>query len=177
MYPDDEKHTSFKTPVEYTATQWCPSAWRMLMRQINTPWLRSFTSIYVRPWNATSMTSLWKATTRAITSRTWGGCLTSCRLISCRWTQPSPSWGYPVINYLDLLLHPKELMWILRRSVPSKRCNLREISKNSEVYGIIGLHSKIHIKSIRTLPTLHQVDEEGSLICLGQCLPRSIWRD
>jgi len=42
---------------------------------------------------------------------------------------------------------------------------------------MIGVHSKIHIKSLRALPTLHQIDEEGSLIHLGQCLSRSIWRD
>jgi len=37
-----------------------------------------------------------------------------------------------------------------------------------------GLHPEIHIESFRTLPTLYQVDEEGSLIYLGQCLPRSV---
>jgi len=30
-----------------------------------------------------------------------------------------------------------------------------------------GVHPEIHIKSIKMLPTLHQVDEEGSLIYLG----------
>jgi len=35
------------------------------------------------------------------------------------------------------------------------------------------LHLEVHIKSLRTLPTLHQSDEEGNLIYLGQCLPRS----
>jgi len=38
-----------------------------------------------------------------------------------------------------------------------------------------GVHLEIHIESIRTLPTLHQADEEGSLIYLGQYLPRSVW--
>jgi len=37
-----------------------------------------------------------------------------------------------------------------------------------------GLNSKIHIESFRTLPSLHQADEEGSLFYLGQYLPRSV---
>jgi len=39
------------------------------------------------------MISPWKVATKAITSQTWKECSTSCRLISWRWTQSSPSWG------------------------------------------------------------------------------------
>ena len=38
---------------------------------------------------------------------------------------------------------------------------------------MIGLHPEVHIKSLRTLSTLYQADEEGSLIYLGQCSSRS----
>jgi len=41
---------------------------------------------------------------------------------------------YPISNSLDLSLHPKEFTWMWRRSAPSKRCNFREILKNSEAY-------------------------------------------
>ena len=37
-----------------------------------------------------------------------------------------------------------------------------------------GLHPEIYIEPFRTLPALHQADEEGSLVYLGQCLPRSV---
>ena len=41
----------------------------------------------------------------------------------------------------------------------------------------IGLHLKIHIESYRTLPILHQADEEVWLIYLGQRFPTSIWEN
>jgi len=40
-----------------------------------------------------------------------------------------------------------------------------------------GLYLEIYIESFRTLSTLYQTNEEGSLICLGQCLLTSIRRD
>jgi len=42
---------------------------------------------------------------------------------------------------------------------------------------MIGLYLEIYIESFRTLPILHQTNEEKSLIRLGQCLPTSIRRD
>ena len=35
-------------------------------------------------------------------------------------------------KFLGLLLHPKEFIWMLRRFVLSKRCNLQEILENPE---------------------------------------------
>ena len=79
-------------------------------------------------------------------------------------------------KFLESLLHPKEFIWIWKTSVSSKRCNLWRILKNSELTGMIGIYLEIYIESFRTLPTLHQINEEGSLIHLGQRLPRSIQR-
>jgi len=42
--------------------------------------------------------------------------------------------GVPAKNFLDLSLHPKEFTWNWKRSAPSKKCNLREILRNSEAY-------------------------------------------
>ena len=42
---------------------------------------------------------------------------------------------------------------------------------------MIDIYLEIYIKSFETMPTLHQVNEQGSLIHLRQCLPRSVQRD
>jgi len=82
-------------------------------------------------------------------------------------------WGWPVGSSLDLLLHPKGSILTLRKSMPFKR----ETSKNSEYYKDDWLTSRVYIKSLIMLSTLHQADEEESVICLGCCLPRSVQRN
>jgi len=48
MYPDDEEHTSFRTPLGCIAILWCPSNWKMWGRHIRELWIQSFTSIYAK---------------------------------------------------------------------------------------------------------------------------------
>jgi len=95
--------------------------------------------------------------------------------INWRWTPPCPSWWWLVANFLDLLLHPKESISTQRKSAPFSRCNLQEISKSVEDCRDVWLYPKIHIKSFKMLPTLHQTGKEWSLICMGRCLPISVW--
>jgi len=42
---------------------------------------------------------------------------------------------------------------------------------------MIGIYPEVYIESFRALLTRHQINEEGSLIRLGQCLPTGIQSD
>jgi len=80
-------------------------------------------------------------------------------------------------KFLGFIITSKEFTWIQRKSMPSKRCNLREILRTLEAYRDDWHISRDLYQIFRTVPTLLQVNEEGSLIRLGQCLLRSIRRD
>jgi len=72
-----------------------------------------------------------------------------------------------VVTFKGIYLDPEKI-----HAIP--RYNLQEVSNNFEDCGDVWLTSKISIKSLRTLPIFHQVDEEGSLIRLGQYFPASV---
>ena len=39
---------------------------------------------------------------------------------------------------------------------------------------ITSLHPEVYLKSLKMMPTLHQIGEEGCFIYLGRCFPTSV---
>ena len=116
MYPEDEKHISFRTPLGvycYTVMPFglknAGATYQRGMHVIFHEHIRKTIECYVDDFAV-----IWDHRLKI---------------------SPTKSFlGVVMVNFLDLLLDPKKFIWNQRKSVPSKRCNLREISKNSEAY-------------------------------------------
>ena len=91
MYPEDEKHTSFRTSLRV----YCYTVMPFGLKNASATYQCAMNAIFHKhirkTVNATSTISVWKAVTKAITSQTKRECSTSCGLTSVRWTKPSPS--------------------------------------------------------------------------------------
>ena len=69
MHPNDEKHSSFRTPLGYTHQ--CRSNWRMWVQLINIPWAQFSVIIYKKRWNVMLTTLQSRVAAKATISTTW----------------------------------------------------------------------------------------------------------
>jgi len=77
-------------------------------------------------------------------------------------------------KFFEFVITSKEIHLDLENLCHPRDATSEKSQRTQRSTGMISVHLGIYIKSLRVLPTLHQIDEEGSLIHLGQCLPRSI---
>ena len=77
-------------------------------------------------------------------------------------------------KFFEFVITSKEIHLDLKSLCHPRDIASEKSQRTQRFTGMISIHLEIYIKSLRVLPTLHQIDEEGSLIRLGQCLPRSI---
>jgi len=132
MYLEDEKHTSFRILLG----KYCYTVMPFGLKNADTTYQRAMNAIFHEHIRKTVECYIDDI---AVKSRDKGSHLADLKrvfdIMRAHQLKMNPTKSFlGVANSLDLSLHPKEFTWTQRRSAPSKRCNLQEISKNSEVY-------------------------------------------
>jgi len=123
MYIEDEKHTSFRMPVGVC----CYTVMPFGLKNTGVTYQRAMKAIFHEHIRKTAECCIDDI---IVKSRDKGDHLADLRRVFdiMRAHQlkmnPTKSFLRVVINFLNLLLHPKEFIWILRRYVLSKRCNI-----------------------------------------------------
>src|SRR5436190_13979933 len=126
MYPDDERHTAFRTPLGYTVMPFG---------------LKNASATYQRAMDKIFSKLTWKTVECyvddiAVKSRHKGDHLQDLRevfdLMRSHQTQPSPSWGFLAANFSDSSSRPRGFISTPRRSAPLETWSLLGASKSSE---------------------------------------------
>ena len=130
MYLEDEKHTSFRTPLGvycYTVMPFglknAGTTYQCAMSTIFRDHLRKTVECYVDDI--------------AIKSRNKNDHLRDLRImfdvmrvIDWKWIRQNPSWGFRVVNSWDSLLHQREFILTQTKSKPFRACIHLRISKS-----------------------------------------------
>ena len=176
MYLEDEKHTSFRTPLGVYCYTVMPFG------------LKNAGATYQCTMNKIFHEHIRKTVECYIDDITVKSCNKGYHLVNLKRVPD-------IMQTLQLKMNPIKsflgvasgILWIcyyIQRNSPGSREDPHRPrnatpGKSQGTQGSTGticIYPNIYIESFRMLPTLHQVNEEGSLIHLGQRLPRSIRR-
>jgi len=73
-----------------------------------------------------------------------------------------------VVTFKGIHLDPEKVRAIQEIQPPRNLRELRGLQRATSIY------SEVYLKSLRMMPTLHQIDKEVCFIHLGRCLPTSV---